>query len=234
MGTAGRHTQIALALIMALASAAAASPAAPFGAAGRVERLPITGMLKVTQPDGSVVYLSTDRRFVFRGEMTDLWTGTDLSLGELENRLDLDRNGVSVEKISLAIGRGQQPLTVFVAPECEQCRTVVEMLLEPAALKAYRSRVVLLDSSPGGARANAVVWCAADPAEALRSVYLEGRQPKSAAPVGAPCDQLGLEQGRSAARLFGIAQLPLLVDANGVGHVGVPSSLASLGRGDSQ
>lgn len=234
MGTAGRHAQVAFALVMALGSAAVASAAAPSGATGRVERLPITGMLKVTQADGSVLYLSTDRRFAFRGEMTDLWTGTDLSVGELENRVDLDRNGVSVEKISLAIGRGKQPLTVFVAPECEQCRSVVEMLLEPAALKAYRSQVVLLDSSPAGARANAVIWCATDHTEALRSVYLEGRQPKSAAPAGASCDQLGLEQGRTAARLFGIAQLPLVVDANGVGHVGVPSSLATLGRGDSQ
>ena len=128
MGTAGRHAQVAFALVMALGSAAVASAAAPSGATGRVERLPITGMLKVTQADGSVLYLSTDRRFAFRGEMTDLWTGTDLSVGELENRVDLDRNGVSVEKISLAIGRGKQPLTVFVAPECEQCRTVVEML----------------------------------------------------------------------------------------------------------
>jgi len=59
-----------------------------------------------------------------------------------------------------------------------------------------------------------------------------GRQPASAARAGAPCDQFGLEQGRAVARLFGIAQLPLLVGADGMGHVGVPATLASVGTGE--
>lgn len=198
----------------------------------RVEPLPITGLMRVTMADGSVVYMSSDRRFVFRGEMTDLWTGVDAAIELPSGRVDLDRNGVDLERISLGIGRGAKPMTVFVAPECEQCRAVLAMMLEPQALKDYRFRVVLLDSTPRGATANAVVWCAKDPVEALRAVYLEGRQPASAARAGAPCDQFGLEQGRAVARLFGIAQLPLLVGADGMGHVGVPATLASVGTGE--
>jgi hypothetical protein len=227
MGKPRRYAALIVAATLCLAAGVAAA-----GGGSRVETLPITGLMRVSMADGSVVYMSTDRRFVFRGEMTDLWTGVDAAIELPSGRVDLDRNGVDLERISLRVGRGARPMTVFVSPECEQCRAVLSMMLEPKALKEYTFRVVLLDSTPRGANSNAVVWCAKDPVEALRSVYLEGRQPASAAKAGTPCDQFGLEQGRAAARLFGIAQLPLLVGADGMGHVGVPATLASVGTGE--
>ena len=229
MGQPRRHQ----ALIAAMAAVALVAGSQAVAANGpRIQRLPITGLLRVQSADGSVVYLSTDRRFIFRGEMTDLWTGTDTVQGMPTGRVDLDRNGVSIERISLRVGSGPQPITAFISPDCEPCRELLKMMLEPKALKAYRFRVVLLDTTPSGARANAVVWCSSDPVEALRAVYLEGRQPRSAANAGAECDRLGLEQGRAAAQVFGIAQLPMLVGADGLGHIGVPSSLAAIGRGE--
>jgi hypothetical protein len=227
MGSSRRHAALTVAAALWLATGVAAAAGGP-----QVEPLPITGLMRVQMADGSVVYLSTDRRFVFRGELTDLWTGVDAALELPSGRIDLDRNGVDLNRISLRVGRGSRPMTVFVAPECEQCRAVLQMMLEPQALKDYTFRIVLLDTTPKGAMANAVVWCSKDPVEALRAVYLEGRQPASAAKAGAPCDQFGLEQGRAAARLFGIAQLPLLVGADGMGHVGVPGTLASIGTGE--
>ncbi len=227
MGTSRRYAALTVAAALMLASAVAVA-----GGASRVEPLPITGLMRVQMADGSVVYMSTDRRFVFRGELTDLWTGVDAAFELPSGRVDLDRNGVDLNRISLRVGRGARPMTVFVAPECEQCRAVLQMMLEPKALKEHTFRVVLLDTTAKGATANAVVWCSKDPVEALRAVYLEGRQPSSAAKAGAACDQFGLEQGRAAARLFGIAQLPLLVGADGVGHVGVPATLASIGTGE--
>ena len=83
----------------------------------RIEPLPSTGLLRVQSADGSVVYMSTDRRFIFRGEMTDLWTGADTAQGLPSNQVDLDRNGVSIDRISLALGSGPQPITAFVSPE---------------------------------------------------------------------------------------------------------------------
>ena len=229
MGQPRRHQALiaAVAIVALVAGGSAMAANRP-----RIEPLPITGLLRVQSADGSVVYMSTDRRFIFRGEMTDLWTGADTAQGLPSNQVDLDRNGVSIDRISLAVGSGPQPITAFVSPECEPCRAVLEMMLDAKALKAYRFRVVLLDTTASGARANAVVWCSSNPAEALRAVYLEGRQPRSAAKAGAECDRLGLEQGRAAAQLFGIAQLPMLVGADGLGHIGVPSSLAAIGRGE--
>lgn len=197
-------------------------------------RLPISGMVRLTTPDGEVVYMSTNRRFVFRGEMTDLWTGQDVSLQLPSMRIDLDRNGVDVHNISRRIGKGKDTITVFVAPECEDCRAVVDALTSKEGLARYTSQVVLLETTADGAHANAVVWCSKDTVEALRSVYLEGKTPKSAAAPGSECDQLGLEQGRAAARLFGIAQLPLVVDKTGMGHFGLPESGSIQATGDSK
>jgi hypothetical protein len=220
--------------VVALAGGAAAadgrttarSVAAPGGPA--VTRLPITGLDRIVQGDGSVIYLSSDRRFVFRGEMTDLWTGADVTIATPSQRIDLRRNGVRPEAIGLAVGSRGPWATVFVAPECATCIEVVRDVLRLAANGRARFRVVLLDSSPQGLHANRLVWCARDATEALKAVYLEGRQPKSFARPGDPCDQFGLLQAKEAAKLFGIGQLPLIIDADGVGHVGLPESLDSL------
>jgi hypothetical protein len=194
----------------------------------QVTRLPIAGLDRIVQPDGSVIYLSTDRRFVFRGEMTDLWTGDDVGITTPTQRVDLARNGVRPEAISIAIGSAGPWLTAFVAPECAPCVELVRDALRLASSRQARFRVVLLDSSAPGAHANRLVWCAKDTSEALRSVYLEGKAPKTFARPGDACDQFGLYQAKEAAKLFGIGQLPLVVDASGVGHVGLPESLESL------
>jgi hypothetical protein len=210
----------------ARAEAATRTVTLPGGPA--VTRLPITGLDRIVQADGSIIYLSSDRRFVFRGEMTDLWTGADLAVAAPSQRIDLTRNGVRPESIGVAVGSRGPSLTVFVAPECPTCVEVVRDALRLAANGRARFRVVLLDSTPQGLHANRLVWCARDAAEALKAVYLEGRPPTSFARPGDPCDQFGLLQAKEAAKLFGIGQLPLIVDAQGVGHVGMPESLDSL------
>jgi hypothetical protein len=119
-------------------------------------------------------------------------------------------------------------MTVFVAPECAPCVELVRDALRLSASRRARFRLVLLDSSTAGAHANRLIWCAKDKVEALRSVYLDGKAPASFARPGDACDQFGLYQAKEAAKLFGVAQLPLIVDAAGLGHVGLPDSLESL------
>lgn len=213
-------------LAISLCTGTAATTHAMDGVAGsgatRTELLPIDGLHKVTQPDGSTLFLSTNRRFAFVGTMYDLWRGEALALGvAVSQRVELERNGVSLDKIAMPIGERLSDSTLFIAPECQDCKDLLA-----AAMKTTGGdlNVVLLASTQAGRRANSMVWCAKDRAAALRAVYLENRTPLDSSEEG--CDHFGLMLADQAAMLFGIGQLPMFLDRNGVGHVGQDAIMA--------
>jgi len=181
------------------------------------EQLPITGMYKVTEADGTVRYLSSNRRFVFVGKMYDLWQGDTMEAGvAVSQKFDWNRNGVSIEKISFPLGDGTGTKTIFIAPECDDCK---ELLRYAYAMGETDLNVVLLASSEAGQKTNSAIWCAKDRAKLLRSVYLDGKTPKPS-DISSACDRFGLMLAEQAALLFGVGQLPLFVDENGNGHAG--------------
>lgn len=222
-----------LALLLVLSGCSTALAGTPVQVGGssafaRVEMLPIDGLQKVTQQDGSVVFLSTNRRFAFVGTMYDLWRGEALTLGvATSQRLELERNGVSLEKIAMPLGEALSGNTLFIAPECDDCRELLAAALETTAGDL---NVVLLASTQAGQRANSVVWCAGDRGAALRAIYLEGRAVE-AREVPADCDRFGLMLADQAAMLFGIGQLPLFLDERGIGYVGEDAIRAVAGAG---
>jgi len=195
------------------------------GHSGLVERLPITGLSKVVGEDGRVYFISDNRRFVFRGTMHDLWSGSDIAKEQVSSRVDTERFGVSIERMSYAIGSGEKKMSVFVAPGCEPCKTVVERLITAERMREYTMRIVPLSRTEVGHHINRVLWCSKDYEEATRAVFVDGTEPKSAAPAGEDCDQTGLFLAMEAAKLFGVAELPLIIDENRVGTVGVPDWL---------
>lgn len=213
-------TRLALIVyLIAAGSAGLAESAELDGVAtsARVERLPIQALYKVTEADGSVKYLSDDQRFVFVGKMYDLWQGEAMTVGIGPNRkINLNRNGVSIEKIAFPLGDGFGNRTIFVAPECEDCRGLLRLAMEtnPEDLN-----VVLLAASEAGRRDNDLVWCSKNRVDGLRTVYLEKKEPRPI-DINKECDRFGLMLAQQAAMVFGIGQLPLYVDAEGNGHVG--------------
>lgn len=196
-----------------------------------VERLPIDGMKRIVQEDGAVIYLSTNRRFAFQGTMYDLWRGEALELGvAVSQRLDLERNGVSIQRIGMRLGNDWSDSTLFIAPECNDCK---ELLRAAINLLDGDMNVVMLASSVEGRRANSDVWCARNQKRALKTVYLEGG---SLDPdmVSEGCDRFGLLLAEEAAMLFGIGQLPLFLASDGMGYVGIDAIRAVIDRGQSR
>jgi len=197
-------------------------------ATAEIEQLPITGLMKVTEADGTVKYLSTDRRFVFVGNMYDLWKGDALAAGvTTDQRIEWNRNGVSVEKISFSAGSTVGKNTIIVAPECQDCKYLLTLALETVKDDL---NVVLLSSSKAGSRENALVWCSKDRLKGLRAVYFEGKEP-AADDININCDQFGLMLADQAAQLFGIGQLPMFVDSNGNGYTGEQAIYAVSNQG---
>ncbi len=130
--------------------------------------------------------------------------------------IDINRNGVSIEKIAFPVGGSFGANTLFVAPECEDCKQLLKLAL---ATKPNDLNIVLLASSEAGRRENAYVWCSKDRVAGLRTVYLDRQRPTQG-DMNQDCDQFGLMLAEQAAVVFGIGQLPLYVDSEGIGHVG--------------
>ena len=197
-----------------------------------VEEIPIQGLLKVVTESGEVIFISKNRRFVFRGQMTDLWRGEAIGVQPTQDRIDLDRNGVDAESISVSVGEGDRLLTVFVAPECETCASLVERMLERDTLSRHRYRIVMLSSSAEGELSNRLVWCSDEPDEAFRDIYIEGIVPSSLKPPASDCNQFGLFLAQQSALAFGIAQLPTIATADGSAAVGFYKALQTLALGE--
>lgn len=184
-----------------------------------IEQLPITGIHKVTMSDGTVKFLSEDRRFVFVGTMHDLWNGGTLEAGvPLDSKVNLSRNGIEVNRMGFSLrGPVNENPVLFVAPDCEDCAELLKMVF---ALEKINISVVLLATTQTQHRMNAFVWCSNDRAKSLEMVYIGNQLPKRA-DMNEECDRLGLMLAGEAAKLFGIAQLPMMVSKEGNGYVGV-------------
>lgn len=192
-----------------------------------IEKLPITGMMKVTDETGEVRYLSEDRRFVFVGTMYDLWKGEALSAGvSVSTEVDWRRNGVSIEKISFVVGGERAQRTLLIAPECRDCKDLLRGILRSLDRPI---NILMLASSEKGKERNGWVWCARDREAALVDVYLRERRPEGE-DLEKECDRFGLMLAEQAAMLFGIGQLPMYVDEEGNGHTGKAAIYKSIQR----
>jgi hypothetical protein len=180
-----------------------------------------------------VKYISDDRRFVFVGKMYDLWKGDAIEAGiSVTQNIDFDRNGVSIEKIGFPVGASYGSNTLFVAPECESCATLIETMLDEAVLRKHRYRVVMLSATSEGDLSNRMVWCSDGKTEALRSIYVEGIVPTSLKSPESECNQFGLFLAQQAAMAFGIAQLPTIVEADGSAVAGIGPAMKLIGLGE--
>lgn len=212
-----RKVAVIMALLTAATTAAADKPLSGEAANRGVERLPITGIYKVTEVDGSVKYVSDNQRFVFVGKMYDLWQGEAMTAGVgASNKINLERNGVSIEKIAFPVGDALGERTLFIAPDCDDCRGLLRLALER---DPHDLNIVLLASNAAGRRDNGFVWCSKNRLKGLKTVYLDRQQPKQE-DMNTQCDRFGLMLAEQAALLFGIGQLPFYVDEDGTGHVG--------------
>ena len=173
--------------------------------------------------------MSLDRRFVFRGKMTDLWEGEAIGIPSVGQALNFERNGVYSDRISFAVGNGPDTYTVFVAPECLGCKQMIRQLLDADTLDERTYQFVLLSTTQQGEHNNRLVWCSEDRAAALEEIYLKGITPKSLRKVGSECDQFGLFLARQAAQVFGIARLPMVASSDGEAAAGYEAAMKHLG-----
>lgn len=212
-------------LIVAIACTAGLSLGTSGADAAGVDKLPITCLIRIDGPDSKAVYSSCDRRFIFRGEMIDLWTGAAPSYerGQLFN---LNRNDFKPDEFSFTfLPALKKRATAYVYAALDS-KASVEYLKALKAMPPAETevRVVLVSSlNNASRRMNEVVWCSDDRVEATVAAFAKSENQPKQPPE---CDISGLMLAQASTYLFGISRLPLTIMSNGKSFYGIPVQIS--------
>lgn len=192
-----------------------------------IVKLPITGV-RAVESAGQILFVSETGRFVFTGQLHDLWSGRPVStmaqMHDVAERIHFRGVGMNLDELNvLSLGQGVKEVVVFVDPLCAVCHALITDARSLAGDYTFRFIVVpaLGDESNRLARA---VFCAQDKHGALDALVTNTigemvQQPR--------CDTAGYDRTLVAAHLLGIEGVPLIVAPDGRYSNGVPRNLKS-------
>jgi len=190
--------------------------------------------LNFIRTKGDKTYLiSPDGRYVFQGELFDVWNGERIdSLQEfarLSGRMDMQHLGIEPSRMfTLDIGSGEKVAYIFVDPNCSHCPTLVRDIVDSDGMDGkYQIKVVpiavLSENSFKKAKKLSAV-AEKDPQKAL-DIFLEGSYDKVKTGEG---KFPALKYNVLVATALSIKNVPYLVNPAGVVHVGVPRDMRTF------
>jgi len=102
--------------------------------------LPISG-LKAVETNGQIVFISKSGRFVFRGQLYDVWyrkpVNTMREIRDTAKYLKLDQMPIDMDNLNIArFGTGNRKVTVFTDPLCGSCAEVYKEIESNPSLKS--------------------------------------------------------------------------------------------------
>lgn len=108
--------------------------------------LPIYG-IRAVETNGQIIFLSENGRFVFTGQMYDLWQRKSLNtlpqMKAVANRLQLANMQFDFNKLNVAVtGHGPQEVIIFVDPQCSVCHELIGQASEKELISKYTFKFV--------------------------------------------------------------------------------------------
>jgi thiol:disulfide interchange protein DsbC len=216
---------VAVAPAPAVAATGPAAVAAKLGVPlERVTASPVPGFFQV-RVGSRIVYVSTDARYLVRGELVDLTTNRDVA----EDTLNGIRRGLlaGVSEASMIIfapARYTDTVTVFTDITCGYCRKLHQQIADYNA-RGIRVRYLAFPRAGAGSldwKETERVWCSADRRAALTQAKL-GKK------ITAPdCKAGTVAQHFALGREFGLDGTPAIVLESGelIGGYMPPDELA--------
>lgn len=237
MTTLARLFGAALSLALVTpANASAPSPAIqeairnvnPVAKIDSVRATPVPGLMEV-RSEGAVVYVTSDGRHLFAGELYDVRSRKNLTdIARQEVRADilgaLDRKS----HIRFGAADAKHTILVFTDPSCPYCarlhKDVPELNRLGIAVEYLAYPRAGIQSEPGALLNGA--WCAADQRQALDAAFAGTGEP------GKGCSQI-LRRHVEAARLLEVEGTPTIftLDGRQLGGYLPPAELAKALEG---
>ncbi|MFZ6765069.1 DsbC family protein [Pseudoroseomonas sp. WGS1072] len=208
-------------------------PAGLNGQIESIERMPggQFSAVKLNNREG-LYFLSSNGRWVLRGNIYDLWQGR-----ELDNLADLRSAAQTVSLSGLGVvwndlrptvmGEGERETVVFIDPHCPYCQQLMSQInaLVEADPRAYKF-VILAVPLLGDRSARTVrnLGCASDQGAARAAMISHRYEPELAEVPN--CDLGPMQKRFVLARLIGLEGVPYLIRSDGRPQAGLPPNLA--------
>lgn len=198
----------------------------------RIIPLPLDGMSAIDNA-GQVMYASSNGRFVFIGQLYDLWKGTSLdTMEEIEqatSRIYLEGLRLHPQDLtSTSIGSGPTDITFFTDPLCEHCHALAHEA--KAYGDDYTFHLVVVPALGDKSHELAQhLYCAKDPTKGAEAL-LNGTIDLLISRNG--CDMSGYEKRLLAAEILGVDGVPFLIHADGRVNRGRPQHLETWLTGE--
>jgi len=206
-----------------LAAAAAAQPPATIEA---MATIPSQG-IKVVESEGRLLGMSSNGRFVFKGEIYDAWSLRALQsiaeVNEAINTIDLKKLKLDIDALRpLDLGKAGAPaVVIFVDPHCPYCK---ELLTEAQTLLGeFRFRVLAIGIlGQESARDARLLGCASDRSQAQQALLSQSYADLEQL---ADCDLDPMRRALVTAQVFGVEGVPFLIAPDGSVQRGSPPDL---------
>lgn len=199
-----------------------------------IQELPMGGF-KAVKADGQLFFISDSGRFVFRGELYDVWNTKKLDTMEAvlnaTSRIQFSNFNIDPNDDlgAFTYGEGDKEVVVFVDPNCPYCHELLNSLEQ--AKDDYKFSIVMIPvmGNDSGKRVRSI-GCATDRNEAF------GKLISGSAPYGLEqvenCDLKPFQKALVTAKMFGVQGVPFIIAPDGRLKRGNPKNLKAFLEGD--
>lgn len=191
--------------------------------------------------DGRTMFMVDNGRFVFVGDMFDMWQRKRLmSMDEIADavrKIDLKGAGFELEEANkFTLGTGKKQVTVFVDPLCGWCHKLIEEVSgDTELLKSHTFDFVIIPVlGPQSEKLARRFSCSSETDMKKRfEAFQKGVEGIEALPLKEKCDGSQYLETKRSAEILGIHSAPLVVAPDGRFARGKPKSMAEFLNGNS-
>lgn len=192
-----------------------------------IVKLPIKGV-RAIQSDGQIMFLSENGRFVFSGQIYDLWNRKPLNtmtqMRDAAERIHFKSMGMDVDTLNtVSMGNGNKEVVVFVDPLCAVCHKLMDDAKH--LTDEYTFKLIVIPAL--GDESNRLaknLYCAKDKSHGLSALMNNTLGELS---QKENCDIRQYDQTLLTAHLIGIEGVPFIVSPDGRISKGRPTNLKS-------
>lgn len=191
-----------------------------------IKEMPIDGLVAYEAKNGKVMYISLNGRYVFTGQVTDLWAKQKLSNADEVSRsidaIPLKTMGISFGEMgALTIGHGPHVVNVVTDPTCPACAKLNKLMI--GLEDKYTFKVLALPALGGTSRdLSKRIACEKDRNQAANALLNETA---NMLPRPTNCDLAPYKQALLFADYIGVREVPFIIAPNSQVSRGLPKDL---------
>lgn len=191
-----------------------------------IKEMPIDGLVAYEAKNGTVMYISQNGRYVFTGQVTDLWAKQKLSnadeVSTSINSIPLKTMGISFGEMgALTIGHGPHVVNVVTDPTCPACAKLNRLMV--SLEDKYTFKVLALPALGGASRdLSKRIACDKNRKQAAKALLNETAD---SLPRPANCDLDPYKQALLFADYIGVREVPFIIAPNFQVSRGLPKNL---------